>query len=58
MIWRLVCWLKRKHRFGRPHFEHLGGGVYATVGARYKTCRRCQLTVRVIPRPRRAKGAA
>lgn len=51
---RIVCWARGRHKWSKPHFEHLGGGVYATVGDRFKTCR-CGATSPVKRRKKEAK---
>ena len=52
---KLWCWLLKRHRWGKAKYEHLGGGVYATVGG-FKTCRRCSLTKEVKRRAKQEKG--
>lgn len=48
-----ICFFLRRHRFGKAHFEHFGGGVYSVSGERFKTCKRCKLTVPVKTRAKR-----
>ena len=55
LLFGLACWARGRHRWGKPHFEHLGGGVYSTAGDRFKTCRTCTTVAPVKSRKKEAK---